>query len=64
LDSLSKDGLALSENRGCLSDSENPVNKTLGVGIMVMAPVIQLMIDSVGWRFAFLLLSVGTFTIT
>ena len=31
---------------------------------MVMAPVIQLMIDSVGWRFAFLLLSVGTFTIT
>ena len=29
----------------------------MGVGIMVMAPVIQLMIDNVGWRFAFLILA-------
>jgi MFS family permease len=28
----------------------------MGVGILVMAPVIQLMIDTVGWRFAFLIL--------
>ncbi len=29
----------------------------MGIGIMVMAPVIQLMIDNVGWRFAFLILA-------
>jgi MFS family permease len=29
-----------------------------GVGIMVMAPFIQFMIDTVGWRFAFLVLGV------
>ncbi len=28
----------------------------MGVGVLVMAPVIQLMIDNVGWRFAFLIL--------
>jgi len=28
----------------------------MGVGVMVMAPVIQFMIDTVGWRFAFLIL--------
>jgi MFS family permease len=29
----------------------------MGIGILVMAPVIQFMIDSAGWRFAFLILA-------